>query len=138
MPTIQTRDNTEISNRDWGTEQLFAFIYGRLLSAGVLRRCIFLTRVLCLIVSLVATISNAQELPAATANAARPASGWWSPVRAESATAPQLQISRHLGTPRRSAARTRIILASDQLLYASSHAIVCGKAINYSRSQNLI
>ena len=93
MPTVQTRDNTEISYRDWGTEQFVAFIYGRLLSADVSRRCIFLTRVLCLIVSFVATISNAQELPAATANAAGPASGWWSPVRAESATAPQLQIS---------------------------------------------
>ena len=97
MPTTQTRDNTEVSYRDWGTEQLFAFIYSRLLSADVLRRCIFLTRVLCLIVSLVATISNAQELPAA--NAAGPVSGWWSPVRAESATAPQLQISMAELTP---------------------------------------
>jgi hypothetical protein len=93
MPTIQTRDNTEISYREWGTEQFLVFLYGRLLSAGVLRRCIFLIRVLCLIVSLVARISNAQELPAATANTARPASGWWSPVRAESAPEPRLAIS---------------------------------------------
>jgi len=93
MPTIQARDNTEISYRDWGTEQFVVFIYGRLLSADFLRRCIFLTRVLCLAVSLVATISNAQELPAATPNAARPASGWWSPAKAESAPGPQLAIS---------------------------------------------
>jgi hypothetical protein len=93
MPTIQNRDNTEVSNRDWGTEQFLVFIYGRLLSPDIMRRCIFLMRGLCLIVSLVATIANAQELPAATANAAGPASGWWSPVRAESATAPQFQIS---------------------------------------------
>ena len=93
MPKIQTRDNTEVSYRDWGTEQFVVFIYGRLLSADVLRRCIFLTRVLCLAVSLVATISNAQEMSASAANAEGPASGWWSPVRAESATAPQLQIS---------------------------------------------
>jgi hypothetical protein len=99
MPTIQIRDNTEVSYRDRGTEQFFVFIYGRLLSPDVMRRCIFLTRVLCLIVSLVATISNAQELPAATSNAAGPASGWWSPVRAESATAPQLQISMAELTP---------------------------------------
>jgi hypothetical protein len=46
-----------------------------------------------LIVALVATIANAQELPAATTNAAGPASGWWSPAKAESASAPQLQIS---------------------------------------------
>jgi len=93
MPTIHNRDNTEISYRDWGTEQFVVFIYGRLLSADVLRRCIFLTRVLCLAVSLVAAISNEKELPAATPNAARPASGWWSPAKAESAPEPQLAIS---------------------------------------------
>jgi hypothetical protein len=94
MPTIQTRDNAEVSYRDWGTEQLFVFIDSRLLSADVLRRCILLVRVLCLIVSLMATISNAQELAATTANAARPASGWWSPAKAESAPEPRLAISR--------------------------------------------
>jgi hypothetical protein len=93
MPTIQTRDNTEVSYRDRGAEQFFVFIYSRLLSPDVMRRGILLTRALCLIVALVATIANAQELPAATASAAAPASGWWSPAKAESATAPQLQIS---------------------------------------------
>jgi hypothetical protein len=93
MPTIQARDNTEVSCRDWATEQLFAFVYSRLLSGDVLRRCISLTRVLCLIVPLVATIAKAQELPDATANATRPASGWWSPAKAESAPEPHLAIS---------------------------------------------
>jgi hypothetical protein len=93
MPKIQIRDNTEVSYRDSGTEQFFVFFYGRLLSPDVLRRCISLTRVLCLIVPLVATIAKAQELPDATANATRPASGWWSPAKAESAPEPQLAIS---------------------------------------------
>jgi len=37
------------------------------------------------------SLANAQELAASTSNATGPASGWWSPVRAVSATAPQLQ-----------------------------------------------
>ncbi len=49
--------------------------------------------VLCSIVALVAALANAQELPASTSTAARLASGWWSPERAESGTAPQLLIS---------------------------------------------
>jgi hypothetical protein len=57
------------------------------------RRSILAMLVLCSTVSLPAEIANGQELPAFTSNAARLASGWWSPVRAESATAPQLLIS---------------------------------------------
>ncbi len=47
---------------------------------------------LCLTVPFVAAIANAQDLSASASNAASPASGWWSPARAESATAPQLLI----------------------------------------------
>lgn len=46
---------------------------------------------LCLTVPFVAAIANAQDLTS-TSNAASLASGWWSPARAESATAPQLLI----------------------------------------------
>lgn len=93
MATIKTRDNTESYYRDWGAGQPVVFGNGWPLSADAWRRCILSTLVLCSIVSLLAAIANAQELPASSSNAARLASGWWSPVRTESATAPQLAIS---------------------------------------------
>src|SRR5689334_21674872 len=93
MPTIQTRDNTGIYCRNWGTRRRVIFGHGWPLSAEVWRRYILSMLVLCAVVSLVAATANAQELAASTSNAARPGSGWWSPVSAESATAPQLQIS---------------------------------------------
>jgi hypothetical protein len=93
MPTIQTRDNTGIYYRDWGTGRSVIFGHGWPLSAEVWRRYILSILVLCAVVSLVAATANAQELAASTSNAARPGSGWWSPVSVESATAPQLQIS---------------------------------------------
>src|SRR6202011_4173335 len=71
------------------------------LSADPVRRYILSMLVLCSAVSLVAAIANAQELElvALTSNAARPASGWWSPAGAESATAPRLPISMAELTP---------------------------------------
>jgi hypothetical protein len=86
MPTIQTRNNTGISYKDRETPT-------ETLTGDALRRYILSFLVLCAAVSLLAAIANAQELAASTSDAAGPASGWWSPVRAESATAPQLQIS---------------------------------------------
>jgi hypothetical protein len=82
MPTIQTRNNTGIYYEDGGT-----------LSSDAGRRYILSILALCAAVSLVAAIASAQELAASTSNSAAPASGWWSPVRVESATAPQLAIS---------------------------------------------
>jgi hypothetical protein len=82
MPTIQTRNNTGIYYKDGGT-----------LTGDALGRYILSLLALYAAVLLVAAIANAQEPAASNSNAAGPASGWWSPVRAESATAPQLQIS---------------------------------------------
>jgi hypothetical protein len=82
MPTIQTRNNTGIYYKDGGT-----------LTGDRLGRYVLSLLVLHAAVLLVAAIANAQELAASTSHATGPASGWWSPVRAESATAPQLQIS---------------------------------------------
>ena len=93
MPTIQTRDNTGIYYTDWGTGGAVVFSHGRPLGGDAWRRYILCILALCAAVSLVAALANAQELAASTSNATGPASGWWSPVRAESATAPQLQIS---------------------------------------------
>jgi hypothetical protein len=42
---------------------------------------------------MLAPIANAQDVPASTSNAGGFASGWWSPVKDESAIAPQLLIS---------------------------------------------
>jgi len=94
VPTIQTRDNTGIYYKDWGTGGAVVFSHGRPLGGGAWRRYILCILALCAAVSLVAALANAQELAAATSNATGPASGWWSPVRAESATAPHLQISK--------------------------------------------
>jgi hypothetical protein len=94
MTTIQTRDNTGIYYKDWGTGRAVVFSHGWPLSGDAWRRYILSILVLCSAVSLVAALANAQELAASTSNAARPASGWWSPVRAESATAPPLLISK--------------------------------------------
>ncbi len=93
IPTIQTRDNTGIYYKDWGTGRAVVFRHRWPLSSDASRRYILSILVLCAAVSSVAAIANAQELAASTSNAAGTASGWWSPVRAESATAPQLQIS---------------------------------------------
>jgi hypothetical protein len=93
MPSIQTRDNTGIYYKDSGTGRAVVFSHGWPLSGDAWPRYILSILVLCSVVSLVAAIANAQELAASTSNAVRPASGWWSPVRAESATAPQLPIS---------------------------------------------
>jgi len=92
MPTIQARDNTGICHKDWGTGRAIVFGHRWPLSSDAWRRYILSILVLCA-VSLVAAIANAQELAAPTSNAAGTAGGWWSPVRAESATAPHLQIS---------------------------------------------
>jgi hypothetical protein len=88
MPTIQTRNNTGIYYKDVGA-----------LTGDAWRRYILFLVVLSVAVSLVAAIANAQELATSTSNASGPASGWWSPVRVESATAPQLQISMAEITP---------------------------------------
>jgi hypothetical protein len=93
MPTFQTRDNTGIYFKDWGTGRAVVFSHGRPLSGDARRRSILSILALCAVVSLVAATANAQELAASTSKAARPASGWWSPIRAKSAAAPQLQIS---------------------------------------------
>ena len=93
MPTIQARDNARIYYKDWGTGRAVVFRHRWPLSSDASRRYILSILVLCAAVSSVAAIANAQELAASTSNAAGTASGWWSPVRAESATAPQLQIS---------------------------------------------
>ncbi len=58
---------------------------------SLMRRRLLSMLALCLTVPFVAAIANAQDLTSAS-NAASPASGWWSPARAESATAPQLLI----------------------------------------------
>jgi hypothetical protein len=94
VPTIQTRDNTGIYYKDWGTGGAVVFSHGRPLGGDAWRRYILCILALCAAISLVAALANAQELAASTSNATGPASGWWSPVRAESATAPQLQISK--------------------------------------------
>ena len=93
MPTFQTRDKTGIYFKDWGTGRAVVFSHGRPLSGDAGRRSILSILALCAVVSLVAATANAQELAASTSNAVGHASGWWSPIRAESATAPQLQIS---------------------------------------------
>jgi hypothetical protein len=92
MPAIQT--NTGIYYKNWGTGRAVVFSRGWPLNADAWRRYILSMLVLCSAVSLVAAIANAQELEldALTSNAARSASGWWSPARAESATAPRLPI----------------------------------------------
>jgi hypothetical protein len=94
MPTIQTRDDTWIYYKDSGTGRAVVFSHGWPLGGDAWRRYVLSILVLCAAVSLVAASANAQELAASSSNAARPASGWWSPVRAESATAPQLLISK--------------------------------------------
>ena len=93
MPTVQTRDNIGIYYKDWGTGRAVVFSHRWTLCSDTSLRYILSIFVLCAAVSLVAAIANAQELAAPTSNATGPASGWWSPIRAESATAPQLQIS---------------------------------------------
>ena len=92
MPTIKTRDDTEIYNRGWGTGQPVVFSHGWPVSADAWRRGILAILVLCSTVSLVAVTANAGELPASTSKAAILPSGWWSPVTAESATTPQPPI----------------------------------------------
>jgi hypothetical protein len=99
MPTIQTRDNTGIYYKNWGAGRAVVLSHRWPLSGDAWRRFILSLLVLCAAVSLAAAIANAQELAAATSNAERPASGWWSPARAKSATAPQLLISRAELTP---------------------------------------
>ena len=93
MPTIQTRDNIGSYCKYRGTGRAVVFSHRWPLSADAWLRYILSILVLCAAVSLVAAIANAQELAASASNAAGTASGWWSPARAESATAPQLQIS---------------------------------------------
>jgi hypothetical protein len=93
MPTIQTHDTAGIYYKDWGTGRAVVFSHGRPLSVDAWRRCILCMLALCAVVSLVAASANAQELAASTSNAARPASGWWSPAKAESAPEPRLAIS---------------------------------------------
>ena len=92
MPTIKTHDCTKSHDKHWGTGQPVVFRYGRPLSADGWRRCLLAILVLCSTVSLVAATANARELPASTSNAAIHSSGWWSPVAAESASAPQPPI----------------------------------------------
>ena len=91
MPTIQTR--TRIYYKDCGTERAVIFSHRWPLSSEVWRRYLLSILILCAVILLVAAIANAQELAASASNIAGPASGWWSPAGAESATAPQLQIS---------------------------------------------
>ena len=93
MPTIQTRDDKGIYYKDWGTGRPVVPSHGWARSSDSWRRPILSVLALCAAVSLVAASASAQELAASTSNAARPASGWWSPATAESATEPQLQIS---------------------------------------------
>jgi hypothetical protein len=93
MPTIKTRDITEIYYKGWGMGQSVVFSHEWPLSADARRRCILSMVILCSTVLLLAAIANAQELYASTSNGAGVASGWWSPVGAESAQSPQLLIS---------------------------------------------
>jgi hypothetical protein len=92
MPTMKTHDYTEIYDKDRGTGRPVILSYGLPLGTDTWRRYILAILVLCSTVSLVAAIANARELPAATLNAAIPSSDRWSPVTAESATAPQLPV----------------------------------------------
>ena len=64
-----------------------------LIRGSLIHRYILSMLVLCVTLSLVAANAHAQEHPAATPNAARVASGWWSPDTAGSATAPRLMVS---------------------------------------------
>jgi hypothetical protein len=93
MPTIKTRDITDICYKGRGTGQPVVFSHDWPLSADARRRYILSMLILCSTVLLLAAVANAQELPASTSNAAGVASGWWSPVGAESAQSPQLLIS---------------------------------------------
>jgi hypothetical protein len=61
-------------------------------SASLMCRRLLSMLALCLTVPFVAAIANAQDLTASASNAASPASGWWSPAGADTATAPQLLI----------------------------------------------
>ena len=98
MPIIPTRDNTGIYYKELGKGQTVLFRRGWPLSAEAWSRYILCIIVLSAVFSLVA-IANAQELAASPSNAASPASGWWSPATADSATAPQLLISMAELTP---------------------------------------
>jgi len=81
----------ERGNRVASYEPVRHLITRPALSRGSLvRRCILSMLVLCSIVWLVAAIASAQDLPASSPDAAKRASGWWSP---ESATAPLLLVS---------------------------------------------
>ena len=62
-----------------------------LIRGSLIPRYILSMLVLCLTVPFVAAIATLRTNPL-TSNAASLASGWWSPARAESATAPQLLI----------------------------------------------
>ena len=66
MPTFQTRDNTGIYFKDWGTGRAVVFSHGRPLSGDARRRSILSILALCAVVSLVAATANAQELAAST------------------------------------------------------------------------
>src|SRR5208337_1682921 len=59
---------------------------------SLMRRRLLSMLALWLAVPFVAAIASAQDLTVSASNATSPASGWWSPARAESATAPQLLI----------------------------------------------
>ena len=93
MPIFQTRDNTGSYFKDRGTGRAVVFSHRWPVNGDAWRRYVLSILALCAVVSLVAQIANAQELAASTSNAVGRASGWWSPIRAESATAPLLQIS---------------------------------------------
>jgi hypothetical protein len=92
MPTTKARDYIEIYDKDCGTGRPAVFSDGWPLSADAWRRCILAILVLCSTVLLGTATANARELPASASNAAIPPSGSWSPVTAESATAPRLPI----------------------------------------------
>ena len=94
MPTFQTRDNRGIYYKNWETGRAVVLSHRWPQSSDAWRLFILSMLALCAAVSLMkAAIANAQELTASTSIAAGSASGWWSPVGSESATARQLQIS---------------------------------------------
>ena len=71
MPTFQTRDNTGIYFKDWGTGRAVVFSHGRPLSGDARRRSILSILALCAVVSLVAATADAQELAASTSKRRR-------------------------------------------------------------------
>lgn len=93
ISTFEAVVESESGKRSGSYDLILSIISRSVITCGSLtRRSRLSILALCLSVSFVAVIANAQDLTASASNAATPASGWWSPARADSATAPQLLI----------------------------------------------